>query len=99
MQANADAKRQPASDIEITVCNPGNKLIMHLGQPTSTKRFSMFDSEVRCARCTFRLPADWYVVNEPGRYETIIARQQNTDRCVSVSNDDPDSIPHAEVLG
>ena len=66
--ASTVADRQPAGEVEIEVHNPSNKLVSYWGAPVRRTNYTLFDGEVKCHRCTFRLPADWCVVDEPGQF-------------------------------
>ncbi len=77
--------RQPASDIEIVLPNPGNKLISHLGMPIAERTFAATGMEQR--ECTFCLPRDWRLVDEVGpQGQKIVARQDGTERLVAIEH-------------
>lgn len=97
-------EREPAGDVEVTLPNPGNKLLMYLGRPVKEEFYKVGPNEevlgeYRCRRCTFRLPIDWHLVSEPaGEWETVVARQDGTGRVVTVQNR-TDGLALSEVLG
>ena len=77
--------RQPASDIEVVLPNPGNKLISHLGTPIAERNFTANGMKQR--ECTLRLPRDWRRVDEVGpQGQKIVARQDGTERLVAIEH-------------
>ncbi len=94
----ANVDRKPAGDVEITLRNPGCKLVMHVGAPVRMRKFPdpEYGREVMHSECVFRLPTDWVKVEppEPGEFgTTIVARQVGTKRVLAVQ-----SNGHSEVL-
>ena len=93
------SERQPPSGIHLSLHNPGNKLMLHLGRPVAERLYVVesYGEKYKCCECVFDLPADWYVVNEETADRLIVARQRGTDRCVGVTSHS--LVPMSEVLG
>jgi len=89
----AFGERKAPSDKFMMFMNPGNKLVMMLGEPV---KFRLCEGGVQGF---FRLPEDWVSLHEPlGEDDSVtVARQLETDRTIKITSYSS-KTPESEVV-